>query len=511
MNFPKVYLVGAGPGAADLLTIRARKALENADVVIYDYLVDSSVLNALNPRCEKIDVGKKSGFHALPQEEIQQLMLSKVREGKRVVRLKGGDPLIFGRGADEARFLLAHDVPCEIVPGITAAVGAAAELGLPLTHRSLASSVTFVTGHEDPTKKVSMIDWKSLATTKGTLCFYMGVGRLQEICTELQTHGMSGDTPAAVVRWATTPRQETLICKLSELHDLVVKKGIKSPAIIFIGQTAGEILWMEPRPEGRLAGKRVAVTRPREQALTMIQALEKEGAEVLALPLISIYGESNPEIREEVFQELGYYEWLVFTSRSGVRFFFDEFFRKFNDIRSLGFLRIAAVGPGTAEVLREYRLQADLIPDAYDAVSLADKMEKEISLENTRVLVVTGSRNDPLLVERLNGARAIVDTFQVYRTDLTDLTKWPDVERFRKFGVDAITFTSGSTVESFVKQAKHLQPEDPTRARPYTLSIGPVTSEALRKAGIPVDMEAGEASYAGMVEALVRFFEKSKS
>lgn len=507
MTNPKVYLVGAGPGAADLMTIRARRVLEEADVVVYDYLVDSTILDILHPDCEKLDVGKKSGFHALPQEEIHELILRKVRAGKRVVRLKGGDPLIFGRGGEEAQFLMKHGVDCEIVPGITAALGAAAELGLPLTHRSLASSVTFVTGHEDPQKKVSMIDWKSLANTKGTLCFYMGVGRLQEICDELQKHGMTAQTPAAVVRWATTTRQETLRCTLQELPQEVASRGIKAPAMIFVGDAVGEILWMEPRSSGRLAGKRVAVTRSRGQSLPLIQALEREGAEVLSLPLIDIQGECDPEIREEIFEELGHYEWLVFTSRNGVHYFFKEFFSKYSDIRSLGFVHIAAVGPGTAEALQEYRLKADLIPDVAEAGSLADKMEQEISLENTRILVVTGNRNQPLLVERLEAARAIVDKFQVYRTDLAGLEKEPDVERFRKFGVDVITFTSGSTVDSFVKQAGKLLPEDPSRSRPFTLSIGPVTSEALRKAGIPVDMEAKEASYPGMIEALIRFYE----
>ncbi len=508
MRTGKVYLVGAGPGAADLMTVRAQEILRRADVVVYDYLVDSSALYLVPRGCEKVDVGKRKGFHALPQEEIEQLLLARAREGKCVVRLKGGDPLIFGRGGEEAQFLLKNGVDCEIVPGITAALGAAAELGLPLTHRALASSVTLVTGHEDPEKKTSMIDWEFLAKNKGTLCLYMGMGHLQEICDELQRHGLSSETPAAVVRWATTPKQEVLRSPLGELYQRVTEAEIKSPAMVFIGASVGEILWERPQPQGPLSGRRIAVTRPREQARPLVQALEQAGAEVISLPLISIHADCPTEIRNEVFEELGCYEWLVFTSRSGVRHFFDHFFQQFDDIRSLGMIHIAAVGAGTQQALAEYRLCADLVPDTADAESLAQKLIDEHTMDSARILVVTGNLNRPVLVQKLEEARAIVDVLPVYRTELNSLEHEPEVERFRLFGVDAITFTSGSTVDSFIKQAKHLQPVEKDRPRPYTVSIGSITSEALRAAGIPVDMEAKEASHQGIVQALVEFFTK---
>lgn len=498
----KVYLVGAGPGDPGLVTLRARNLIEQADVLVYDYLVHPGLLDWVRADCEKVYVGKQAGFHSVPQDEIEAILVERWKAGKSVVRLKGGDPLVFGRGGEEARRLAAEGVEYEIVPGVSASLAAASYAGIPLTHREAASSVVFVTGHEDPSKEAVRVDWRALARKETTLCIYMGMGRLAEICDELQAGGLSADTPAACVQWASLPRQRTCEATLGTLAESVKEDGLAAPAIVVIGDVVRmreTISWYEQKP---LLGRRVAVTRNRERASDLSTLLEKQGAEVVPLPLLSIVPTVDPEIEEEIYDELGSYDWIVFSSANGVRCFFDRLIERFEDIRSLGMLRIAAVGEATAKAIRAYKLRVDLVPTRATADDLAEALVDTGEIEHAKIVLITGNLGRDVLFDRLNDARAIVDRFPVYRTEKTDLSDHPGATDFRTQGADAILFTSSSAVRSFVAQAGLLKLEEGAR-RPIAGSIGPITSETMREIGLPVDFEAKQSNLPALVDALV--------
>ncbi len=501
-----VYLVGAGPGDLGLVTFRARELITSADVLVYDYLVHPEMIAWCRADCEKIYVGKRPHLHALPQEEIEKLLVARARAGKCVVRLKGGDPLVFGRGGEEARRLAADKIPFEIVPGVTAALAAGAYAGIPLTHRNTSSALIFLTGHEDPKKHELQIDWRSYGALKNaTLAIYMGIGHLRHILEELVAGGLAPDTPAAAVQWASLGRQRSITGTAATLAGLVEKEKLGAPAIVFVGDVVRDhsaIDWFERLP---LFGRRIVVTRTREQTSALRTRLEALGAEVLELPLIQVAKKINPAIRDDVFAELGSYDWLVFTSANGVKFFFDEFFLKFSDVRSLGFMRIACVGETTTAALAVLRLHADLTPATATAEALADELVATESLDSAKVLVVTGNLNRDTLVKRLEAARAIVDCLPVYQTEKSDLSADPAAEDFRQHGADAILFASSSAVESFVAQAAVLQLAKDAR-RPLAGSIGPQTGEAMKKAGMPVDFSAKTPGLEHLVEALLKKF-----
>jgi uroporphyrinogen III methyltransferase/synthase len=498
----QVYLVGAGPGDPALVTLRARDLIARCDVLVYDRLVNPELREWVKAGCELLYVGKDPHVHAIPQEEIEDLIVARARAGKVVVRLKGGDPFIFGRGGEEARRLAQDGIAFEIVPGVTAALAAAACAGIPLTHRDFASSLCFITGHENPEKHEFRVDFKKFGALGGTLCLYMAMGQLERIVADLRAGGMAADTPAAVVQWATTPRQRTLFAKLAELPAAVTKAGLGAPAVIVIGPAvtaATGIGWFESRP---LFGRRIVVARAKEQAGELRQKFEELGAEVLELPLIRIIPEVDAAVATDVFAELATYEWAVFTSPNGVRGFFDELLRRHRDLRVLGPVKFACVGAATAREIERYHLEVDVVPAISTANDLATALLAHSSLENLRMLVVTGNRNRDDLVKRLETeGRAIVDIFPVYRTELTDLAAEPAVQLFREGGADALAFTSSSMVESFTKQAKNLQLA-PGARRPLACAIGPQTAEALRACGLKVDVEAPEHSLDGLVEAV---------
>ena len=499
-----VFLVGAGPGDPELLTLKAKRLIESCDVLVYDYLANAVLKSWTKPGCELLYVGKKAGFHALPQSEIEDLLIRHASAGKSVVRLKGGDPFVFGRGGEEALRLKAVGLDFEIVPAVTAALGSAAYAGIPLTHRDYSSAMVFLTGHENTDKESLYVDFEKYASIPATLCIYMGMGHLAEITEKLIRGGRSADTPVAVVQWATTPRQRSVCATLATIADAVAKAELGAPAVVIVGEVAKfhrEINWFEARP---LFGKRVVVTRNKAQAGKLRGKLEALGAEVLELPLISVESAIEPDTRDDVFREMATYEWLVFTSPNGVRMFFDAFFSKFQDLRCLGPMRIACVGKSTATEVERYFLQVDIVPDTAVAEALADAILADFNIEHSNVLVVTGNRNRDVLVKKLEDeGKAIVDVFPVYKTNLTNLEDEPVAADFRQKGADAITFTSASTVESFVQQAKHLAPESGARF-PKAISIGPITSEAMRKAGLPVDAEASQHDLDGLVLAIVK-------
>ena len=500
MSKGKVYIVGAGPGSMGLLTLRAADLLSKCDVLVYDYLVNPDFRRLCRRGCEMVDVGKAPGRHSISQEQILEILLDKAKEGLQVVRLKGGDPFIFGRGGEEKATLVAEGIEVEIVPGVTAALGCAAQNGIPLTHRDFSSSLTLLTGHENPDKKEPQVDFKKFATTGGTLCIYMGVGQADRITNDLIAGGMSADTPVAIIRWGTLPRQESWSTSLDKLPDTVSSKDVKAPALLLIGEA---VTHMDDPSEGRalpLLGRRIVVTRALEQAGKLRHKLEEMGAEVLELPLIKIKPETSPEVLTETFAGLATYEWVIFTSTNGVRHFFDFFFKAFEDLRCLGPMRIAAIGDSTAEELRKLHLQVDVVPENAVSEDLAQAILDFENIENLNVLVVTGSRNSPKLREILSlKGRAIVDELQVYRTDLSDPSDtWEGLTLIEE-GADSILFTSSSTVESY---ANYLAKK--VNGDPKLYSIGPKTTKALKNAELPLAAEATEASLDSLIEALLQ-------
>lgn len=497
-----VYLVGAGPGDTGLLTLRARELIELADVMVYDNLINDRLLDWCKSDCEKMYVGKKPGFHAISQDEIEEIIVRHAKEGKTVVRLKGGDPFIFGRGGEEAQRLVEDGIRFEIVPGVTAALASAAYVGVPLTHRDFSSSISFLTGHEDPEKHEFRISFHAFAKNAETLCIYMGMGQLERITAELISGGLSPDTPVVVVQRATLPQQRSLLSTLSKVAEECRIKDLRSPSVIIVGEASkfyNKMGWFEKRP---LFGKRIVVTRDRDQSAHLSYKLEAAGAEVLELPLIQIKRVNNQEAKTAIFSEFGTYEWIIFTSRNGVKYFFHNLLETFPDIRAFGGLKIAAVGQETAKAIRKYNLTVDLVPEIADAESLADALISYESIEHLKILVITGNRNRDLMVKKLEDAFAIVDIFSVYRTAAFDITEHPAAKSFRKDGADVVTFTSPSTVKSFVDQAASLQLETGAK-NPISCSIGPITSESMRKAGVPVELESKSQSIDGMIQAII--------
>lgn len=499
-----VHLVGAGPGAADLLTLRAADLLAQCDVLVYDYLVNPDLRRLCRPECEMVDVGKAPGRHSISQEEILEILADHAKQGKMVVRLKGGDPFVFGRGGEEKEALADEGIPVEITPGITAALGCASHNGIPLTHRDFSSSLTFLTGHERPDHTAPRIDFQQFAKYGDTLCIYMGIGQADRISTDLLSGGLPGTTPIAIIRWGTLPNQQAWLTNLADFPGLIDKNGIKSPALIIVGEAAMHL--DPPESDARendkpLVGKRIVVTRSHSQAGKLRGKLEALGAEVLEIPLIDIRQDTTREMLTEVFAGIAQYDWILFTSSNGVRYFFEYFYMAFNDLRCLGPMRIGAIGGATAEEIRKNHLEIDLLPEKAVSEELARELLEKESIENLKALVITGNRNSPKLVDTLvSKGRAIVDQLQVYRTDLHDPSATWETCSFLADGADAVLFTSSSTVQSF---AQHLAPKmDGMPGEPLFISIGPKTSATMGKHDLPLAAEAQESNLDSLVQAV---------
>ncbi len=504
MKTGKVYLVGAGPGDLGLVTFRAKELITQADVLVYDYLVHPELVKWCRPECEVVYVGKQAGFHSVPQEEIEALLVKHAKAGKRVVRLKGGDPFVFGRGGEEARTLAQDNIPFEVVPGVTAALAAGAYAGIPLTHRNTSSSLVFLTGHEDPKKHELQVDWRSFGALKNTtLAIYMGMGHLRQITGELIAGGLSPKTPAAVVQWASLGRQRSVTGTAATLADLVEKEKLGSPAIIFIGEVVAHheaIDWFEHLP---LFGRRIAITRTRDQNSELRQKLEALGAEVLEIPLIRVVKDVAKENLFDIMSEFGSYDWIVFTSSNGVRFFFEEFFKIYDDVRALGLLRFACVGEATAKAIEVYRIKVECKSTAATADTLADALIATGSLDSAKIIVVTGNLNRETLITKLEAAHAIIDRLPLYRTEKTDLAHDATAEDFRQRGADAILFASSSAVNSYAEKSKLLKLAD-TAKKPLIGSIGKQTSETLKENKLPIAFEAKTPSLDALIEALIK-------
>lgn len=493
------YLVGAGPGDLGLVTLRARELVERADVIIYDYLCNPQILSWSKSNSEKIYAGKTAGQHALKQEEINQLLIQKVKQGKMVVRLKGGDPFVFGRGGEEAEALAQAGCTYEVVPGVSSAIAAPAYAGIPVTHRDFTQTLTIITGHEDPTKDASSINWKNLAENTGTSVFLMGMERLNEIAAQLQKNGALPTTPAAVVRWGTTGRQRTVTGTLENIYEKVKAAQIAPPAVLVLGRVVElreKINWFEQKP---LYRKRIVVTRTRSQTSALSGQLARAGAEVLEIPTIRIVPRNlSAAARKKMADMKQHFDWIVFTSPNGVEIFFEHYFGLNPDVRSLAGIKFAAVGPATAAKLEALHLQVDKRPRVFTTAHLAEAFEtKEIS--GKRFCLPRGNLGNPQLLEDFKKQGALAEEWIVYDTEPETLDPNGARQRYSDEGADWITFTSSSTAENW--HALGLKPGQ--EKRPKIASIGPVTSQTLCKLGYTVDVEAKENTINGLVEALL--------
>ena len=499
-NNGTISLVGAGPGDLGLVTLRARELIEKADVIVYDHLANPEMLGWARQGAEIIYAGKKAGAHALSQDEINRLLIEKAKTGLSVVRLKGGDPFVFGRGGEEALAAGEAGVSFQIVPGVSSAIAGPAYAGIPVTHRGENSHVTFFTGHEDPSKKESAIDFAALAKLGGTQVMLMGLEALAGITSKMIEHGARRDLPVAVIRWATTGRQETIVGTLETIANRVDERGFQPPAIAVFGDVVSlreKLNWFENRP---LRGKRIVVTRSRKQASVLSSALSNLGADVLELPTIRIDPPADLRAFAEMVQDSHSYDWIVFTSPNGVSAFFEMFFKLYDDARDIGAARIAVIGPATAQRVKDFRLKVDLQPDDFVAESLVRQFQKQGGVENLRILLVRAEKARDVLPQELTRLGAIVDQGFAYRTVPETFDVTGARARFADEGADLITFTSSSTVENFM--ALGLPWPDGMRVA----SIGPITSQTARDHGLTVDIEAKQHDTAGLVTSIGRFF-----
>jgi uroporphyrinogen III methyltransferase / synthase len=499
----KVYLVGAGPGDPGLLTLKGKAALEAADSVIYDFLANPALLRLARRGSEKLCVGKHAGRSTVPQEKINRLLICKARSGKTVVRLKGGDPFIFGRGGEEALALATAGIPFEIVPGVTSGHAAPAYAGIPVTHRGLASSVTFVTGREGTTTR-SRLQWKKIATASDTLVLFMGVRKLAEITQTLIRHGRPASTPVAVIRWGSRADQRVITGTLANVASRA--KGIEPPALAVIGPVVRlrkAIQWFENKP---LFGRRIVVTRAREQAGELTKLLEDLGAEVIELPVIEIQDPPSWEKLDREIRNVGKFDYLMFTSANGVRKFLGRLAAAGRDLRALHGLQIGAIGPGTAAELARRGIKADFVPREYRAEGLIEVLATQV-IRGKSFLIPRAKVARDLLPQALRARGARVTVVEAYRTAVPKLSV-ADRRNVLASQPDGTTFTSSSTVRNLLKL---LGPGQAKRVKQIPLfSLGPVTSETIRTAGLRVAAEARQSTMAGLAEAIRIYFTKAR-
>jgi len=498
-----VSLIGAGPGDPELITLRGLRALKSADVVVYDRLAAPELLLHARADAELIDVGKSAGDHVMPQPEITALLVRKGLEGKVVARLKGGDPFLFGRGGEEMAALAEAGVPFEVVPGVTAASGAAAYCGMPLTVRRVSAMVTLVTGHEDPTKGRSDVDWGALAKTGGTLVIYMGMGSLPKIASELMDGGIAAETPVAIVRRATTPRQETLEAPLGDIAEAVRERGIGPPALIVVGKVAGiepKHSWFQSLP---LFGRRIVVTRSRAQASVLVQGLRELGAEALELPTIEIAPPEDAPALDAALRELESYDYVFFTSTNTVDAVGERLGALGLDSRRFGNARVCAIGAATAAALTQIGLRADVVPEKVTAEGLLAALEGE-DVAGKRVLLPRAAEAREVLPDGMRSRGATVDVVEAYRT----VRPSPDgdakaaLQALTDETADLVTFSSSSTASNL---AELLGNERQGRGVPAA-SIGPITSKTARGLGFEVVAEPETHTIAALIESIGDYF-----
>lgn len=505
MRKGKVYLVGAGPGDPGLLTIKGRECISRADVVVYDFLANPVFLSYARERAEVIYVGKQGGHHTATQEEINKLIVERARRGETVVRLKGGDPFIFGRGGEEAEELVAAGVDYEVVPGITSAIAVPAYAGIPLTHRDHTATVAFITGHEDPTKEQSTIAWDKLATGAGTLVFLMGVGNLPAIAARLMEYGRGPQTPVAVIRRGTVAEQKTVVGTLATIAGAAETAGIKPPAIIVVGEVVGlreKLQWFEKRP---LFGRRIVVTRAREQASGFLKTLSGLGADCIEFPTIEVAPPESWDPLDTAIRQLSRYDWLLFTSANGVKYFLERLDNGGKDVRDLRGLRIGAIGPGTAGAWSAMGIKPDLVPDEYRAEAVVEAMA-QCEVKGKRILLPRALKAREILPEALEKMGATVDVVPAYRTVRPD----HDVKRvegmFERGEIHMITFTSSSTVTNFMGMFEGKEEQVREWMEPVIVAcIGPITAKTAEKLGFRVDIMPPAYTIDSLTDAIVRY------
>jgi uroporphyrinogen III methyltransferase/synthase len=495
-----VFLVGAGPGDPGLLTVRAVECLREADLIIYDKLVPARLLDFAHPTAERAAVGELPGCHSQRWPVVVRAVIDAARAGKTVVRLKGGDPMVFGRGSEEAGELRAAGIPYEIVPGVTAALAAAACAEIPLTHRTAASAVALVTGHEYPTKTGPGLDWAALAQFPGTLAIYMGMAQLEAIAGGLMEHGKAAGTPAAVVATAATGDQRRVATTLGELADSVRAAGLTAPALILIGPTvqlAPDISWFEARP---LFGKRVLVTRPRQQAGDFIRKLELAGAIPFVLPAVDILPPENWSDVDDRLARLSDYDWLVFTSANGVQSLLGRLRETGRDLRALGNVRLAAIGPATAAALNGFHLDADVVPTVYRSEALAAALAEHVA--GRRVLLARADRGREVMRDELSKIAA-VDQVTVYRQVDAVPQDGPVHDAVRRGEIDLITLTSANVARAVLRSLDEIGRARVVAGDVRIVTISPVTTAAVTELGYPVSAEARQYTTDGLIEAVV--------
>lgn len=501
----KVYLVGAGPGDPGLLTLRGKELLSKAEVVIYDRLASPRIMEYANPEAEKIYVGKRVGKHVANQHEINDLIVKKAREGKSVVRLKGGDPFIFGRGGEEAQILSRAGIPFEVVPGVTSAIAVPAYAGIPLTHRSYTASVAFITGHRRFDTNEAEVDWEGLAKGVGTLVFLMGMTNLPNITKNLIKFGRRPDTPVAVIRWGTTPLQESIIGTLSDIAIKVKEAKFKPPAVIVVGDVCkvrDEINWFEKQP---LLGKKVLVTRTRQQASTLVQLLERKGAGCIECPTIEVRQIDDTTILDSAINQLDSFDWIIFSSTNAVKFFFLRIDQLGKDIRVLGNAKIAVVGTSTAQELKLHHINVDLIPKDFRAEGLLEEFSK-IDIKGSKILIPRAVVAREILPHGLKEMGAEVVVAPAYETVPPEVAP-QTIELLEEENIDIVTFTSSSTVKNFFKTV----PENIIKkiiSHAKIACIGPVTAKTAQNMGLNVDILPKESTIPSLVEAIENSFKQ---
>lgn len=500
----KVFLVGAGPGDPGLITVKGLQLLQEAQVVIYDFLASPELLKQVSPGTEMIYVGKKGGDHTLPQREINRLIIDQALQGKRVVRLKGGDPFIFGRGGEEAEELAKAHIPFEIVPGVTSAIAVPAYAGIPLTHRRYNTSVAFFTGHEDPTKETRPKEIGEMASGAETLVFLMGVKNLPSLVERLLAGGRDPDTPAALIRWGTTPRQKTVTAPLKAIVRKAETEAMTPPAIFIVGQVVelrDTLNWFEIRP---LSGKTIVVTRTREQASDLVNRLSTLGAQCLELPTIRTVPPSDWSGLDQAIRGIEAFNWIFFTSPNGVRFFFNRLEELQLDLRILKGIKIGVIGPATAQALRKFRLRPDLMPEKYQAEHILEAMS-HFPLVDQKVLIPRADQAREILPEGLRQMGAVVTVVSAYQTQSAQEEQGPLLERLNRNEVDCLTFTSSSTVINFL--ALFARQEILRLLKEVDIAcIGPITAQTAKDNGLQVKIIAADYTIPGLVQAIENYY-----
>lgn len=504
-------LVGAGPGDPGLITVGGLSRLRAAEVVVFDALVSPELLAEAPADAEMIDVGKRAGLHKLSQDQINALLVAQAKQGRRVVRLKGGDPYLFGRGAEEAAYLARHGIACEVIPGVTSGIAAPAAAGVPVTHRAVASTLTFVTGHEDPGKDATAIDYSALAKligAGGTVCFYMGLSRVGAIAEALAGHGLEGTTPVAIVQWGTTPRQRSLRTTLATAATDVVASGIGAPAIIVVGKVAAiDEPGLDHFTRRPLFGQTFLVTRTRQQASQLAMQLRDLGAQVLEAPTIRLCPPKDWSAVDAELARVNDYHWLILTSVNGVEALAQRLAAINRDARHLSGVKIAAVGDATAEALStKLGIRADLVPTRFVAESLAGELIAREDVNGKRVLLLRADIARPTLPQMLRDAGAQVTDCVAYETRLAEELPEAVLTALRAGEIDWVTFTSASTARNL---GELLGEERSLLERLGVASIGPITTAAVRELGLEVTVEASESNVAGLVDAVVAFVAKA--